>query len=60
MLMNRKLVSVAVAAPVLIAASMIMVPPPFNYVMSLAICGPLSAAVLGLLHERRTGRCQTT
>ena len=57
--MNRKLVASAAASAALISLAMYFVPPPVNYITSLAICGPLSAAVLGLLHERRLGRRRT-
>lgn len=42
------LVLSACTAIILIVASLIFVPTPFNYIMALAICGPLSACILGL------------
>ena len=35
-------------ASALIATSMLTMPEPFNYIIAIAICGPLSASIMGL------------
>ena len=47
---NKKssLVIVAGISITLIISSVLLVPDPFNYIIAIAICGPLSASMLGL------------
>ena len=48
--LNKKspLVLIAVVSTSLIISSVILLPNPFSYITAIAICGPLSASLLGL------------
>ena len=51
--MNHLLILSAVISAGLAITAVITIPNPFNYIIALAICGPLSASLLGLKNKQR-------
>ena len=49
---QKSLVMVIVLAVSLMIPAFIFMPEPYNYIVCIAIAGPLSAAVMGLKYER--------